>query len=374
MAEVRHAAFLRTADYPPANQSTYQALKAAFPDVTFDLIEVNPLLKRELAIAARNTLETVRSYGSTILRRKRSFREGFMHTSYAFKTIQRLLRQQLSRQTYDFTFQMQSIFDASQPGTPHFLYTDHTHLANLHYPDFDHAKLYTRDWIELERSIYHRATMSFVRSSNIARSIVEQYGVPPEKVACVYAGSNALTDKPFNEAKYASKQILFVGIDWERKGGPQLVAAFRRVLEQHPDAGLTIIGCTPELELPNCRILGRLPLHEVAAYYEQAAVFCLPTRIEPFGIVFVEAMSHRLPLVAARTGAVPDFVLDGQTGYLLELDDVEGLARALGDLLGNPERCRAFGAAAHKLALERYSWENVGRAMRRHIEASMSQV
>lgn len=373
MAKLQRAAFIRTANWPSANESTYQALRKEFPEVTFDLIEVTPLLKNKYRILARNTLSTIRYYGLKILRRKRSFREGFYHTVYVFSAIKKLLHERLSRNKYDFTFQMQSLFDASQPGTPHFVYTDHTHLANLYYPDFDQAKLYAQRWIKRERSIYHSAAMTFVRSSNIAHSVTEQYGVEAEKVACVYAGSNAVTEKPFNDTKYISKQILFIGIDWERKGGPELVAAFRKVLAVHPEAGLTIIGCSPQIDLPNCRVLGRIPLHEVAAYYEQAAVFCLPTRIEPFGIVFVEAMSHRLPLVAARTGAVPDFILDQKTGYLVELDDVDQLASALIDLVGNPQRCREFGAAAYQLAQERYSWEKVARAMRSHIETVLAR-
>lgn len=368
MTNIQRAAFVRTAAWPGANESTYQALRSAFPAVTFDLIELNQAIKGRSALLIRNTLEAVRLYGPMIARRQRPFREYFFHTPYIFDQLKLLLRQRLGRSRYDFTFQMQSIFDASQAGTPHFLYTDHTHLANLHYPDFDTRKLYRPDWIERERSIYRSAAMNFVRSSNIQASLIEQYAVAPERVTRVYAGGNTTDDRPFRPEKYASKNILFVGMDWERKGGPELAAAFRQVLAAHPDATLTIVGCTPSLDLPNCRIVGRVPLADVATYYEQAALFCLPTRIEPFGVVFVEAMSHRLPLVAMRTGAVPDFVIDGETGCLLELNDVDGLAAALIGLIGAPERCQALGAAAYQLARERYSWDSVARAMRAQIE------
>lgn len=367
MSNPKRAAFIRTSAWPGANESTYQALRSEFPEVSFDLIEVSRLLKRNYPLIIANTLETVRLYGPMIAGRKRPFREGFVHTPLFFDQVRRLLRRRLSAAGYDFTFQMQSVFDASLPGTPHFLYTDHTHLANLTYPDFDTSALYRRSWIERERSIYRAATMNFVRSSNIRASLIEQYDVLPSQVAIVYAGSNVRDHAPFAPDKYASKNILFVGMDWERKGGPELVSAFRRVLESHPDASLTVVGCQPELDVPNAHAVGKVPLSEVGSYYERAAVFCLPTRIEPFGVVFVEAMAHRLPLVAMRTGAVPDFVIDGQTGRLLELNDVEGLAAALRELLGSPERCRELGENAYRLAGERYSWQNVARAMRATI-------
>jgi glycosyltransferase involved in cell wall biosynthesis len=368
MSKLQRAAFVRIANWPAANESTYQALRAAFPEVSFDLIEINRELKGQYGLIIRNTIETARLYGPMIARRKRSFRECFFRTGYIFDQLKRLLRRRLGATAYSFTFQMQSIFDASQAGVPHFLYTDHTHLANLLYPDFDRSKMYHPSWIERERSIYRNTAMNFVRSSNIRSSLIEQYKLAPERVTCVYVGSNTTDDQPLNVQKYASKNILFVGLDWERKGGPELVAAFRQVLATHPDATLTIVGASPQLDLPNCRVVGRVPLKEVSGFYEQAAIFCMPTRIEPFGVVFVEAMSHRLPLVAMRTGAVPDFVVDGQTGRLLELNDVDGLAAALRELLGNPERCREMGEQAYQLARERYSWPNVARAMRGQIE------
>jgi glycosyltransferase involved in cell wall biosynthesis len=372
MPELRRAAFIRTADWPPANESTYRALAAEMPDTTIDLIETKRLLRGKRGLLVRNSLETVRLYGLKIAQRKRSFKDAFFRTPYLFHALKRLINERLAQQRYDFSFQMQSIFDASRDGLPHFVYTDHTHLANLYYSDFDHRRLYAQSWIKLERAIYQRAALNFTRSTNISHSLVEQYGCDKDRVACVYAGSNARSTRTsLNEQKYASKRILFVGIDWERKGGPELVAAFRQVLDAIPEAQLTIVGCTPTIDLPNCQVVGRVPLDQVDAFYEQAALFCLPTKIEPFGIVFVEAMSHSLPLVAMHTGAVPDFVESGVNGALLKLGDVDGLARALIALLGDPERCRAAGAASYRLTEQRYSWPHVARAMHQHIRASV---
>ena len=89
----------------------------------------------------------------------------------------------------------------------------------------------------------------------------------------------------------------------------------------------------------------------------------MPTKREPFGIVFIEAMAHRLPVVGTRLGAIPDFVRVDETGYLVDTGAVDDLARALIRLLDDPERCRRFGEAGRRLALERYTWDRVGDAL-----------
>ena len=135
----------------------------------------------------------------------------------------------------------------------------------------------------------------------------------------MYSGGNApLPPGPpaFDEARYAAKRILFVGLRWEVKGGPQLVEAFRRVLEVHPDATLTIVGCSPAVHVPNCQVVGVVPAEELPAYYQQASLFCVPSIRDAFGSAFIEALSYGLPVVTSDFGAMPEFVREGVTGYL----------------------------------------------------------
>jgi glycosyltransferase involved in cell wall biosynthesis len=168
--------------------------------------------------------------------------------------------------------------------------------------------------------------------------------------------------------RYASKNILFVGINWQRKGGPELIKAFKKVLTLHPDAQLTIVGCSPVVDdAPKVRIVGKVPVDEVHRYYESAAVFCLPTRREPFGVVFVEALQYRLPIVATAIGAVPDLVTHGKNGYLVEAGNIDQLADALSDLVGDPQKCRAFGEEGYRIATTRYTWERVKDRLKEHL-------
>ncbi|MGZ9166119.1 MAG: glycosyltransferase family 4 protein [Anaerolineales bacterium] len=349
-----------------ANTKVEEEIRKQFPDHELDVINIKPWVMKIPRILLINSIITMWLYGSGIVSGNKTFREAFWHTPYIFHEVKKLIAKRLSNSSFSFTFQMQSLFDCSLPHVPHFVYTDHTHLANLNYVDFNPKGLFSQNWIELEKQIYSNAMTTFVRSSNIRQSLVEQYEYPAERAVCVYAGSNVNGQVP-REKSYAEKNILFVGLDWKRKGGPELMTAFRIILEHHPTATLTIVGAHPKVAIPNCTVLGKLPPQEVARYYEESTIFCMPTHVEPFGIVFLEAMQARLPIVGTRVGAVADFVQDGWNGFLVDPGDVEGIAEALMKLLNDPDQRRQFGERGFALAKERYSWDIVGKRLYQHI-------
>ncbi|MFT5879877.1 MAG: glycosyltransferase involved in cell wall biosynthesis [Moritella sp.] len=358
--------YFKMGSFSHTNEQVKNLLIKNFPDHEVEVIDVlddllninNPLL----------WLSCAKEYLIDALLRKRSFVDSVYRTNYFFKLVKEKSAQLIEKKQYAFTFQTQSLFDVSYEGIANYLYTDHTHLANLYYPAFDKKKLYPSKWIELEKSIYHNATMNFTMSSHVSRSIREHYQCPESKIKNVCVGSNASNaNVAGNDARYKSQNILFMGVAWERKGGPQLIEAFQKVLKTLPDATLTIVGCKPKLNQANCNIVGRVPLEETPSYYENAAVFCLPTRLEPFGIVFIEALTHKLPIVASNIGAIPDFIEDGINGYTVDPDDIDGIARSLINLLKAPDKCKQFGESGHKIVSERYSWESTGKRIRNEI-------
>jgi len=294
-------------------------------------------------------------------------------TTFLFRQRSLTASKNLARSHYLFSMQIQSTFDASVAGLPHFVYTDNTMLANLQYNATHRTDLPVTDqWIAQERRLYQNARACFVMSHNVARSLITDYGCPQDKVVCVYSGHNAPV-RINADKKYDQKNILFVGVDWERKGGPELLAAFRLVRERIPDATLTIVGCSPQIDEPGCHIAGRVAPSEVSRYYADASVFCMPTRQEPFGIVFVEAMAHHLPIVATDVGAIPDFVSNGHNGFQVSPGDTQGVARALIQLLSNPLLCRQMGERSHAVS-KIYTWDNVAATMRTVIKRFVSRL
>jgi glycosyltransferase involved in cell wall biosynthesis len=365
-------AFIRPKAWPLANRIVDGVIQENFPDHEIDLLDISAMVRKRPEIILVNSIITALLYGKDIAYRRKKFRLAFWRTPYIFRQIRKLVQKRVANGTYVFSFQMQSLFDASTPGLPHFVYTDHTHLENLNYAA-NKNNLYATTWIALEKQIYQNAALTFVRSMNVQSSIVQDYRCPPEKVVCVYAGSNAIVGSTKTQnTEYVQPHILFVGLDWQRKGGPDLVAAFQRVREKCPEAHLTIVGATPELHIPNCEVIGQVKPEELDAYYQRASVFCLPTHLEPFGIVFIEAMTAHLPIVATRLGAIPDFVEEGRNGWLVEPGDVQGIADALLRLLQNPQTCRMFGEHSFRLTKDRYSWKTVGERFRQNITGKLT--
>ncbi len=367
----RTFAFIRKGPFPIANEQVAAHLQRQFPDDQMETIDLTSWLRSRPDILARALLAAWWAYSSEILKKRKSLKECLWRTTYLNQQVKQLMARKARRTpSLAFTFQMQSLFDASVPGIPHFLYTDHTNLANRHYLHVDDNVFYPHHSQLVEQAAYDHAAGIFTRSHHVTWSVIEDYQTEPAKVHCVYAGSNVPLDDnaPLNNADYRNRHILFVGIDWERKGGPELAAAFAHVLAVHPDAQLTIVGATPALNLPNCHVVGRVSARELSAYYRRASIFCLPTKREPFGIVFLEALAHQLPIIGTDIGAIPDFVEHGANGYLIPPFDVPALTEALLNLLGDPDQCKRFGLRGKTHIFTRYNWDSVATAMASHMQ------
>ena len=359
----------------PTRDSIERMLAASFPELQIENFSVVEVLKRHREWIAPNLWHVVAEYGRELARRRMTLREGYFRTTYAFTRLHEAMRKLIDPRRHAFSFQMQSLYDTSVPGVPHFIYTDHTHLSNLHYPDFDRRTLRSPEWLALERTIYENATVVFTRSTDVAADLTRFYNIPASKVECVYAGSNVEVSHrgPPDNAGYSNQRILFVGVDWKRKGGPDLLDAFKDVLHRYPNAHLTIAGADVRVDLPNCTVLGHVSAQQLARHYAQSSIFCLPTRHEPFGIAFVEAMMHRLPVVATRVGAVPDMVDDGVNGYLVNPGDPQALAQALCKLLVDPAQAEAQGGRSYTKATDLYTWSRTGQRIRARIMRTLDE-
>jgi len=366
-------AIIRRGSFSSINDSFLAAFTEKLPGYDVDVVDVLELMQDEGRLfAAFARLAALKEFTRLLLSRREKMGGAggcLIRTTFYLERLRRRLAERLSQRRYVFTLQTQSLFDASLLGTPHFVYTDHAELQCLRLPGFSPKDLFPPRWIGLETSIYRNASTVFTMSDATRRCLVDEYGIPETQVAWVGAGPNAAPADGAVSApdRYESQRILFVGARWEPKGGPELAVAFERVLGSHPRAQLMIVGCSPMLSLPNCEVVGPVPVGQVDSYYDRASVFCVPTRREAYGIVFLEALAHGLPVVATRVGALPELVSEGQNGYLVEVGDVDALTSRLTALLDDPEACRRFGVAARRVG-KSYSWGRTAETVVRHIK------
>jgi glycosyltransferase involved in cell wall biosynthesis len=366
-------ALIQEWSFHPVLYSIKDMLSREFPENELEIFALSRVFKQRLDIVLINLLFLFKEYGWKILLDKKKIFMFFFHTTYIYRKVKTLMPSLLKNpDEYAFVLQLGTFFDTSVPGIPHFIYTSHTVLANLLNPNFDPKDLYNPEWMKLNKEFYKNATMIFTYSENAVRSVVEQYGCPPEKVKCIYVGNNTpIIPGELNNANYRNKNILLIGTNWVNKGGPELLAAFRIVLKKHPDAQLTIVGCSPNIDVPNCHVYGYIPVDTVHTFFRNASIFCLPTKFETFGIVFVEAMAYRLPVIGPAIECIPEFIKDGKNGYLIRPGDIEGLAEHLIHLLDHPEKCKEFGAYGAEMANRLYNWENVGKLLKSHIQQAL---
>ncbi len=363
----RCAFFFRIGEFSLINDAVFAGLRARFDDLEWRIVDVErEIVRTNLALRVRATAGAMRRYGNLILANRQPPRDFFSRMPVVIEAVRSWVRSHVDPSGTAMIFQTQSLFDARHPELPHFIYTDHTYLANRRYPQPKPLLPVAEAWRRMERDLYAGARCTFVSSRFAAESLREYYGVPEERVEVVFSGSNVAGGDFGNRKGHV---ILFVGVDWERKGGPELIEAFREVRAVVPDAGLWIVGCSPVLAEPGVWVRGRLAPERVAECYREADVFCLPSRTDPSASVLAEAASHGLPVVATAVGGNPERVEHGVSGFLCESTELAG---RLVQLLNSPELRREFGEAGRKLANERFTWESVcgkmANRMRKEID------
>lgn len=372
--------FIRSGSFSNINNSVLKILQDGYPDYQIETIDVQQVLKKNIRKYhfIINIFFFLKEYGRSILmgqKRWKTSNQWFLATSYISIIISKEIKKLKKSKNFTFTFQTQSIFNGKLENVPNFIYTDHTTKTNFLYPHIKPEEyIRSKRFIEkFETELYKEATLIFTLGSLAAQSLISQYDIPKEKVVPVFAGSNVTRSSDNNLTKYFSKNILFVGVEWERKGGPTLLAAFRNILKTHPDTTLTIVGCNPKnITLPNCKVIGKIPVNEISKYYDCASIFCLPTVREPFGIVFIEAMKYRLPIVANKIGSIPDLVINDYNGFLID-NNVRQYTDILCKLLSNPEKCQQMGENGYQYFKSNFTWDEVGKKITKNINKAIGE-
>jgi glycosyltransferase involved in cell wall biosynthesis len=214
-----------------------------------------------------------------------------------------------------------------------------------------------------ERRNTERADLIVVPSRYSAKVTEAVYGVAPSRLAVVPEGIDlAEWQGRFATASRVARGgpiVLAVGRMYPRKRFVDLLHAAARLRAEGGAARFRIVGKGPEWDTvarvhaelgltDTVTLLGDVTRDQLAAEYASADCFCLPSVQEGFGIVFLEAMAAGLPVVACRAAAVPEVVLDGETGVLVPPRDPDALARGLAQVLARPEWARGLGAAGRR--------------------------
>ncbi|WP_422117563.1 glycogen synthase [Brachybacterium sp. UNK5269] len=247
-----------------------------------------------------------------------------------------------------------------------------------------------------ERTAYEGAAGVIAVSSGMRDDILRSYpAVDPAAVHVVHNGIDLEQWSPNPETSALTARgidpeaptIVFVGRITRQKGLPYFLRAVRELPTDYQVVLCAGAPDTPEIaeevrslvqELSRSRdnvhlITEMLPRHELTQVLTHATTFVCPSVYEPLGIVNLEAMACGTPVVASATGGIPEVVVDGETGYLVpieQLTDGTGTPvdpeRFIGDLrdalvrmVSDPARAAQMGEASRRRAAEHFSWASI---------------
>jgi len=212
--------------------------------------------------------------------------------------------------------------------------------------------------------------------TDIERRALTQLGVRDERLHRHGMGVDlaALTggDAARFRARYQLTDpiVTFLGVVTYDKGSFHLVQALERLWAQHSRAHLVIAGqpvdefntfyarLSPHTRQRIVR-LGPVTGQDKQDLLAATDVFALPSRIDSFGMVYLEAWAYRKPVIGARAGGVPDVIADGRDGRLIRFGDVDELAAVIAQLLTDPAQAAALGRAGRAKVEQQYTWDRI---------------
>ena len=211
---------------------------------------------------------------------------------------------------------------------------------------------------------YKKCKGIFTMGQWLVDDLVSNTGIDSGKVHAIGGGCNADISAIDRSGKQSNK-ILFVGKEFERKGGEVVLEAFRILKkEKMPDAELYIAG--PEnwplpVEIPEgVKFLGLMRPEKLAEYYNLCDIFVMPSRSEPFGIVFAEALIFGLPCIARNAFSMKEIITEGKNGYLIDEENPVELADKMHLLLHN-EDIKNYVTSHQEAYRKKYSWDTIAK-------------
>ena len=241
-----------------------------------------------------------------------------------------------------------------------------------------------------ERTAIEAADAVIAVSSGVRKDVLETYpSVEPGRVHVIHNG----IDPHVYSRRESAETLAKYGVDGSRpyaffngritrqKGLPLLLAAALKLDPKHQLVVAASSPDTPEIAAEvnalaaRVRAEGRslvwidhyISREDLIALHSSATVFVCPSIYEPFGLVILEAMACETAVVASRVGGIPEIVVEGETGFLVEYDAgrpadfAAVLAEKVSQLLDDPARARAMGEAGRKRVLAHFGWPAIAK-------------
>lgn len=263
-------------------------------------------------------------------------------------------------------------------------------LAHLLFKTTYHVIVHLEEILLPEREKVIQKSFSrankVITISHFAKKKLVEIGIPEDKIVVIPNGVDIGKFNPrldfFPIRKKHNlenkKIILTVARLGEHKGHANVIRALPRVLEKVSEAIYLVVGSgkeegrlkglVKELGLEDRVVFtGEVKEEEIPLYYMACDVFIMSSDIEGFGIVFLEANACGKPVIGGRSGGIPDAIIDGKTGLLVDPFDVNQIADALVKLLTNPGLAQKLGKKGREKVEKELNWQEMAKKVRKII-------
>ena len=251
------------------------------------------------------------------------------------------------------------------PEIEHYLFCDST--WNLWAKNTTDIKQYTPKMLqiaeELEQESYKQVKHFFPISNYVQENLIAHYKINPKQITVVGSGRGNI--EPFTQEKnYRDGTILFVAKErFADKGGFILLEGFKIAQKDNPALKLVIVGRDEYRALigsiPNVSVTGYIAWEELQNLFNTAALLAMPALNEPWGLVYLEALACKTPILGLNRNAFPEITNHGQYGFLVNEPTANNIAEAILSAFSDLDRLKHMGEAGQKFCLETFSWKQV---------------
>ncbi|SFL05160.1 Glycosyltransferase involved in cell wall bisynthesis [Porphyromonadaceae bacterium KH3CP3RA] len=236
----------------------------------------------------------------------------------------------------------------------------------------------------LEKRVLEISSKIIYSSEWIKRKSIEFYNVDPNKIDIVEFGANIPTPVNYTININLDKcRLVFIGKDWERKGGDKSIQTYRKLKKEGFPCSLTIIGSSPPKTLNESIddfviipfIDKNNPKHseKLNKILAESHFLVLPTRFDAFGIVFCEASAYALPSISADVGGVGQAINEGKNGFLLpENATADDYAEKIKSIFTDKESYLKLRASSRKEYESRLNWDVWGEKVNVILQEAIS--
>lgn len=262
-----------------------------------------------------------------------------------------------------------SAIPKSRLGIPHYLYIDNTwnlliKEASMYMTPRPSDRLMSKI-DEMEKVFFHRFSRILSPTTRVSQDLNNHYGLSKEKI--VQVGHGIGNVKPYlGEKDYSKKQIIFIARhSFKQKGGELLLEAVRIAQKKMPEIKLIIEGnceITANIDdINNLSITGLSDIATLQKLLRDSSLLAMPALAEPLGIVYMEAMASKTPILALNRGAIPDFTDNGKLGFVSNKPDPFEIAELIIKAFSDNDQLKKVAEDGQAFILENFCWVKIAK-------------